>query len=148
MNRFLIVLLFGLCGGLAAHSAWYAWRTPENHELADAQYAWMKDSLKLTDEQYAVIKGLHEKSSPHLQTLADQVRKMRTELEAYEQERRATGQVDFVEFARFADMRRNVDAECAASTRQLIADASRVMTPAQRQQYLALVSASAAPLPN
>ncbi len=49
MNRFLLVLLFGLCGGLAAHSAWYAWRTPANHELADAQYAWMKDSLKLTD---------------------------------------------------------------------------------------------------
>lgn len=148
MNRFLLILLLGLCGGLGAHSAWYAWRSPQTHELTDAQYAWMKDSLKLTDEQYAVIKGLHEKSSPHLQTLANQVRAMRTELEAYEQERRTTGQVDFVEFARFADMRRNVDAECAASTRQLIADASKVMTPEQRRQYLALVASSSSPLPN
>ncbi len=142
MNRIFTILLIGLCGGLIAHTGWYAWRTPHGNELTDGQYAWMKGNLRLTDEQYAIIKGLHEKSSPHLQALAAKVNQMRSELDAYEQERRTTGQVDFIEFAHFVDERRAIDRECAASTRQLIAAASDVMTPEQRQQYLALLKSS------
>ncbi len=138
MKRMLFVSLFGLCGGLLAHFGWLTAHQPNNHGGLDTQLSWMKTQLHLTAEQYDRIKALHEQSNPQLLALAAQVARMRTEFAAFEQGRRTSGQIDFLEFARFVEQRRAVDRECATSTQRLIVAAADVMNPQQRQQYLAL----------
>jgi hypothetical protein len=135
MKRTVFVFLLGLAGGLLAHNAWFVTHRPGNPSGLDAQLAWMKSSLHLSDQQFARIKELHVQSSPQLQALATQVARMRAEFAAFENERRATGEVDFLEFARFVEQRRAVDRECAESTRRLIVAAVSVMTQQQRDQY-------------
>ena len=135
MKRTLFVFLLGLAGGLLAHNAWFIAHRPDNSIGLDAQLAWMKSSLHLSDQQFARIKELHARSSPQLLALATQVARMRAEFAAFEDTRRATGEVDFLEFARFVEQRRAVDRECAESTHRLIVAAVNVMTQQQRDQY-------------
>ena len=105
----------------------------------DALLTWMKNDLQLNDQQLARIKNVHEQLSPHLLALASQVAQMQRALTQFENERQSAGQVDFLEFARYVDQRRKLDRECNESTRRLIAEATDVMTPQQRQQYLQLL---------
>ena len=135
MKRTVFVLLLGLAGGLLAHNAWFVAHRPDNSSGLDAQLAWMKSSLHLSDQQFERIKALHAQSSPQLLALATQVTRMRAEFAAFENERRATGEVDFLEFARFVEQRRAVDRECAESTRRLIVAAVSLMNQQQRDQY-------------
>jgi Cft2 family RNA processing exonuclease len=67
---------------------------------------------------------------------------MQAEFAAFENTRRATDSVDFVEFARFVEARRNVNRECLDSTRQLVLAAAGEMTPSQREHYLGIVAAT------
>jgi hypothetical protein len=143
MKRTLFVFLLGLAGGLLAHNAWFFAHRPGNPSGLDAQLAWMKSSLHLSDQQFASIKALHAQSSPQLQALATQVARMRAEFAAFENTRRTTGEVDFLEFARFVEQRRSVDRECAESTRRLIVAAVSVMTQQQRDQYCRTLLSSA-----
>lgn len=108
-------------------------------ENLDALLAWMKDDLKLNEQQLAKIKDVHEQLSPRLLALAGQVAQMQHAYAAFENERQSAGQVDFLEFARYVEQRRQLDRECNESTRRLIAQAADVMTPSQRQQYLQLL---------
>jgi len=108
-------------------------------ENLDALLVWMKDDLKLNELQLAQIKNVHEQLSPRLLSLASQVAQMQHAYTAFENERRSAGQVDFLEFARYVEQRRQLDRECTESTRRLIAQAADVMTPSQRQQYLQLL---------
>jgi hypothetical protein len=108
-------------------------------ENLDALLAWMKTDLQLTDQQLARIRNVHEQLSPHLLTLATQVSQMQRAFTEFEHERKSEGQIDFLEFARYVEQRRRLDRECTESTRKLIAEASDVMTPQQRQQYLQLL---------
>jgi mevalonate kinase len=135
MKRTVFVFLLGLAGGLLAHNARFVNHRPGNPSGLDAQLAWMKSSLHLSDAQFEHIKVLHAQSSPQLQALATQVARMRAEFAAFENTRRTTGEVDFLEFARFVEQRRAVDRECAESTRRLIVAAVSVMTQQQRDQY-------------
>ncbi|HTZ21918.1 MAG TPA: hypothetical protein VMC06_13625 [Opitutaceae bacterium] len=135
MKRTLFVFLLGLAGGLLAHSSWYIAHQPDTSNGLDAQLAWMKSSLHLSDQQFARIKELHARSSPQLLALGTQVARMRAEFAAFENTRRTTGEVDFLEFAHFVEQRRAVDRECAESTRRLIVAAVSVMTQQQRDQY-------------
>jgi hypothetical protein len=105
----------------------------------DALLTWMKNDLQLNDQQLAQIKNVHEQLSPHLLALASQVAQMQHALTQFENERQSAGQVDFLEFARYVEQRRKLDRECNESTRRLIAEATDVMTPQQRQQYLQLL---------
>jgi len=139
MKRFLLVILLGLGAGALAHTGWYLWQRPCQADTLDCQLQWMKTELKLSDEQYARIKSIHEKSSPRLLALAIQVARMQDEYKDFEHERTTSGQVDFLEFAHFVEQRRTVDRECLTSTRQLVADAANVMTDQQRSHYLALL---------
>jgi hypothetical protein len=146
MKRTFFVLILGLAGGLLAHGAWFTAHRPGNPSGLDAQLAWMKSSLHLSDQQFARIKALHVQSSPQLMALATQVARMRAEFAAFENERRATGEVDFLEFAHFVEQRRAVDRECAESTRRLIVAAVSVMNQQQRDQYCrTLLSSSMKP---
>lgn len=139
MNRAIVVLAAGiLCGG-AAHVAWFRLNRPCGGDQLGCQLAWMRSELRLTDEQYARIRAIHEKTSPRLLALAAQVAQMRNEYAAFERTRRTSGEVDFLEFARFIEQRRAVDRECLATTRQLVAATSRTMSPAQRERYLGLL---------
>ena len=139
MKHTLPVLARALVAATAAHFAWYyALRPGGDGELA-GQLAWMKAELKLTDAQFARIKAIHEASSPRLRALASQVARMRDADAAFERDRLTTDRVDFVEFARFVSQRRTIDRECLDSTRQLVAAASGVMTPLQREHYLGLL---------
>jgi Spy/CpxP family protein refolding chaperone len=99
----------------------------------------MKNDLQLNDQQLARIRNVHEQLSPRLLALASQVGQMQRSFVEFEKERRSEGQVDFLEFARYVEQRRKLDRECAESTQRLIAEASDVMTPRQRQQYLQLL---------
>jgi hypothetical protein len=139
MKRSILVILTGLAAGVLAHSGWYLWQRPCTRNSLDCQLEWMKTELKLSDQQFAHIKVVHEKSSPRLVALAAQVARMREEYDAFEHERTTSGQVDFLEFAHFVEQRRAVDRECLSSTRQLVADASNLMTAQQRERYLVLL---------
>ena len=140
MNRALLVLLAGISSGALAYFGWFSAHRLENGDDLGAQLGWMQDSLQLSPEQFARIKALHQQSSPRLLALAAQVARMRQEFAAFERERQTTGQIDFLEFARFVEQRRAVDRECAESTRRLILAANEVLSPAQREIYRTLLS--------
>lgn len=144
MNRTLLILFLGLAVGAGSHFAYYRIHEPKIDSL-DNQLAWMKTELKLNDAQYARIKELHQASSPRLHSLADQVAQLQTEFAAFEEMRRSSDRVDFLEFARFVEERRQVNRECLDSTRKLVLATAEVMTPRQRQHYIQLI-ATAEPL--
>jgi len=139
MKHTLLIILLGVAAGALSHVGWFMSQRPCSANNLDCQLEWMKTELKLSDEQFARIKTIHEKSSPRLLALAAQVVRMREEYDAFERERTTSGQVDFLEFAHFVEQRRAVDRECLTSTQQLVADATRVMTAQQRARYLGLL---------
>jgi hypothetical protein len=143
MNRGLLVLLLGLGVGVASHVAYFQMHRPADAGSLDGQLAWMKDELGLSDAQYARIRELHEASSPRLRSLAAQVSQMQAEFTAFENSRRATDRVDFVEFAQFVEARRAIDRECLDSTHRLVMAAAGEMNPSQREHYFGLVAATA-----
>jgi hypothetical protein len=139
MKRILFTVLLGIAAGVLAHVSWFLSQRPCSANNLDCQLDWMKTELKLSDGQFARIKTIHEQSSPRLLALAAQVGRMREEYDAFERERTTSGQVDFLEFAHFVEQRRAINHECLTSTQQLVADASRVMTSQQREQYFGLL---------
>lgn len=139
MKRTLVVLMSGLLAGVVAHSGWYHSRRPCDVSELTCQLAWIRTELKLTDAQYAHIVALHQASSPKLTALANQVAQMRDEYQAFERERVTEGNVDFVEFARFVEQRREIDRQCLALTRQLVSETSQTMNPDQRERYFGLL---------
>lgn len=139
MKRSLLILTLGLAGACLAHYTWFELRRPAEYSGSDKDIAWLKTELKLSSEQYARIRTLHEQSSPRMLALAAQVSRMKEELDAFEKARLTEGQVDFLEFARFVEMRRSVDRECLASTRNLVKATAEVMTPQQRSRYLNII---------
>ncbi len=145
MKRVLLTLVLGLTAGLGTHLAYYRYHKLAPTDTLEGQLAWMKTELKLSDRQFARIKELHQASHPRLRAMAAQVAQMHTEFVAFEQTRRTTDRVDFLEFARFVESRRDLNRECLDSTRQLVLASADVMTPEQRQQYIRLV-ATAEPL--
>lgn len=142
MKRALCVLLLGLAVGVATHVVYFRLHRPPDPGSLEGQLSWMRSELRLSDAQYARIRELHEASSPRLRALASQVAQMQAEFAAFENTRRATDSVDFVEFARFVEARRNVNRECLDSTRQLVLAAAGEMTPSQREHYLGIVAAT------
>ena len=139
MKRALLILFTGLLAGTLAHLGWYLTQRPCGSGDLDCQLQWMKTELKLSDEQFARIKTIHEESSPRLMALASQVARMREEYAAFERTRATSGQVDFLEFAHFVEERRVIDRECLNSTQRLVADAAREMNAQQRERYLGLL---------
>lgn len=140
MIRTFVILFIGLAAGVAAHFTWLSMNRPAHTDSLEGQLAWMKADLQLSDEQLARIKSLHEKSTPRLLALAAEVSRMRDEFAAFEHERKTTEKIDFLEFARFVEQRRSLDRECIDSTKKLILASANVMTPQQREHYLALIS--------
>jgi len=145
VKRTLLTLALGLAAGLGAHFTYYRVQEPADVNTLDGQLAWMKAELQLTDAQYARIRELHQASSPKLRALASQVAELQAEFTAFEEMRHTADRVDFLEFARFVENRRQVSRECLDSTRQLVLATAEVMTPPQRQRYIRLV-ATAEPL--
>ena len=88
---------------------------------------------------------IRDSSSPRLQALAVQVAQMQAEFAAFENTRRQTDHVDFIEFAQFVEVRRNISRECLDSTRSLVLAAANEMTPSQRERYLGMVTATRPP---
>jgi hypothetical protein len=145
MNRTALILLLGLAVGVGTHFTYFRMHEPAPTNTLDGQLAWIKTELQLTDAQYARIKELHRASSPRLRAMAVQVAQLQTEFAEFEKVRRTTDRVDFLEFARFVETRRQINRACLDSTRQLVLATAEVMTPQQRERYLRLV-ASADPL--
>jgi hypothetical protein len=139
MKHTFFVVIFGLTAAVLAHVGWFVVQQPCRTNGLDCQLQWMKTELKLSNEQFARIKKIHEASSPRLLALAAQVARMSDEYDAFEHERTTSGQIDFLEFAHFVEHRRAVDRECLTSTQRLVADAARVMTAQQREQYLGML---------
>lgn len=142
MKRTLTVLLLGLVVGVATHAVYFQLHRPAGLDSLDGQLVWIKSELHLTDAQFARIRELHEASSPRLRALAADVARMRSEFAAFENTRRTSDKVDFLEFAQFVETRRNINRQCLESTRQLVLATAGVMTPEQRSHYLGLVSAT------
>jgi Spy/CpxP family protein refolding chaperone len=139
MKHTFFIVLAGLMSAVLAHVGWFFSQQPCHGNGLDCQLEWMKTELKLSNEQFARIKAIHEQSSPRLLALAAQVARMREEYDAFEHERTTSGQIDFLEFAHFVEQRRAVDRECLTSTQRLVADTSQVMTAKQRERYLGLL---------
>jgi len=137
MKRMLLVLLAGGTAGVLAYFGSLQLRLPAQPGDLNAPLAWMQADLELSPAQFARIKALHEQSGPLLHALEVEVARLRDELTAFEHARLASGQVDFLAFARFVEQRRSVDRACLESTRELIQAASAVMTPEQRNRFLA-----------
>lgn len=142
MNRTVLMLLVGLLVGAGAHTIYFNFHRPVGLDSLDGQLAWMKDELNLSEEQFSRIKELHEESSPRLRALAADVARMQAEFAAFENTRRTSDRVDFIEFAQFVETRRNINRQCQESTRQLVLASAGLMTPQQRTHYLGLVSAT------
>ena len=142
MNRTAIILMLGLAVGGGAHTVYYQMHRPKGLDSLEGQLTWIRDELKLSTEQYARIKELHEASSPRLQALAMQVARMQDEFTAFETTRRTSDSVDFLEFAKFVEMRRTINRQCMESTLRLVLATANVMTPQQRAQYLGMVAAA------
>ena len=142
MNRTALILVVGLLVGAGAHIVYFNFHRPVGLDSLDGQLTWMKEELNLSEEQFAQIKDLHEQSSPRLRALAADVARMQTEFAAFENTRRTSDRVDFIEFAQFVETRRNINRQCQESTRQLVLASAGLMTPQQRSHYLGLVSAA------
>jgi hypothetical protein len=140
MKRAALMLFVGLLVGVGAHSIYFQFHRPAGLDSLEGQLTWMKEELKLSDAQFARIKELHEASSPRLRALAADVARMQAEFAAFENTRRTSDRVDFIEFAQFVETRRNINRECQESTRQLVLASAGVMTPEQRTHYLGLVA--------
>ena len=142
MNRTAFMLLLGLVVGLTAHFSYYHLHGAAPTDALDGQLVWMKTELQLSDAQYARIKELHVASSPRLRAMAVQVAQLQAEFAAFEKDRRSSDRVDFLEFARFVETRRQVNQACLDSTRQLVRASGEVMSPQQRKRYIQLVAAA------
>lgn len=138
MRRSVLIVLLGLVGGLAAHVGWFTLRRPSNS--IDEQLAWMRAVLQLEPDQFAQFKAMHQEIGPHLLLLATELQQARSKSDAFERRRETTGEVDFVAFARLVEQRRALDRDRTATSRKLIDAAMNVMTPDQRQRYLALIA--------
>lgn len=139
MKRPVLTLLLGLAVGTATHLAYFQHREPIGTDTLDGQLAWMRTELNLTDKQFARIKELHQASHPRLQIMAAQVALMQAEFTEFERTRQTSDRVDFLEFARFVESRRDLNRRCVDTTRQLVLASAEVMTPEQRRQYVRLV---------
>ena len=140
MKRTLLTLLLGLAAGVGAHVAYYHQHEPAATDTLEGQLAWMKAELHLTEPQFVRIKELHQASHPRLQAMATQVALMQSEFAEFERTRRTTDRVDFLEFARFVESRRDLNRACLDSTKQLVLASAEVMDPEQRARYLHLVT--------
>ena len=140
MTRTLLTLILGLAAGVGSYLGYFRLHEPTTTDSLEGRLAWMKSELRLTDSQYARIQELHRASHPQLQAMAAQVSLMQSEFADFEQMRRTSDRVDFVEFARFVETRRNLNQACLDSTRRLVLASAEVMTPSQREQYLHLVT--------
>jgi hypothetical protein len=140
MSRGVLVLILGLAVGVASHLVYFRLHRPFDPASLDGQLAWMKSELRLSDEQFARIRELHQASSPRLRALAAQVAQMQQEFAAFENTRRSTDRVDFIEFAQFVETRRAVSRECLDSTRRLVMAAAGEMTGPQREHYFGIVA--------
>ena len=140
MKRTFLTLALGLAVGLGAHFTYYRLHQPVATDTLEGQLAWMKTELQLTDAQFARIKEVHLASGPRLRAIAAQVAELQAEFQAFEKTRRTSDRVDFLEFARYVEIRRHVSRESLDSTRQLVLAAAEVMTPSQRQRYIQLVA--------
>jgi Spy/CpxP family protein refolding chaperone len=139
MKRLTFLLLFGVSAGVLAHILWFAARRPVEVTSIEAQLAWMKTELKLSDSQFARVKEIHRTSSPELLALSDQVSRMQREFQTFERERTSSGNVDFLAFAQFIDARRSIDMMCHEKTKRLVASTAEILTPEQKQRYLSIL---------
>lgn len=149
MKRTLTTLTLGLAIGLGVHLAYYRLNRPATTDTIEDRLAWMKQELRLTDAQFARVREIHQASGPRLHALAAQAAGLQAEFLSFEQLRRAEDRVDFIEFARYVELRRRLSSEGRDSTRRLVLAAAEVMTPEQRQRYIRLVETDTplAPLP-
>lgn len=149
MKRALLTLALGLAVGLGTHLAYYRLHRPVSTNTLEDRLAWMKTELRLTDAQFARVREIHQASTPRLRAIAAQAAGLQAEFLTFEQVRRAEDRVDFLEFARYVELRRRLATEGRDSTRQLVLAAAAVMTPEQRQRYIQLVESDAplAPFP-
>ncbi|MDB6115786.1 MAG: hypothetical protein JWQ62_2731 [Lacunisphaera sp.] len=139
MKRTLLTLTLGLAVGLGTHFAYFRLHQPPPTDTLEGQLAWMRTELQLTDAQFARIKEVHQASGPRLHAIAAQLAGLQDEFRAFEQARRTSDRVDFLEFARYVELRRHVRRASQDSTRQLVLAAAEVMNPEQRHRYIQLV---------
>lgn len=140
MKRGLLIILTGLLCGALAHYSWFDARRPESAGDLEEQLKWVRATLRLNADQYAQIKHLHEELGPQLISLASEVQRMRVELALFENERVTSGQIDFLEFARFIEEQREIDRNYGEYSRRLVTATTSVMTPEQRAHYLDIVA--------
>ncbi len=140
MKRPVLILLLGLAVGATTHLAYFQHREPAATDTLEGQLAWMRTELHLSDAQFERIREVHHTLSPRLRAMSAQVALMRAEFAEFEKVRQTTDRVDFLEFARFVETRRDLNERCKDSTRRLVLASAEVMNAQQRERYLRLVA--------
>lgn len=140
MIRTGIILLLGLGAGFGAHNAWYVAHAPADASDFESLLDEMRLTLQLDQEQFTRFHELHKILQPQLDQLAADVEQLRTQFAAFEQERRTTGEIDFLAYAGLVEKQRQISRTCEASTQYLVLAALADMSREQRLRYLSLLS--------
>jgi hypothetical protein len=115
---------------------------PGGSDSVDQGLVWMRDELRLSADQYARIRELHEALFSELAAVEKERLRVRQETAALEEERRTEGQIDFLVFAGLIKIRQNLDLQSFNSMQRLVSASAMIMTPEQRRRYLYYVQAA------
>jgi hypothetical protein len=123
MIRLVWLLAVVVIAAASAHFAYLHFATGLSAAADRPELAWLERKLSLSPAQYAQVQALHETWTPQLAAL-------RTQLQQERQAVRVTGNTA----ACIA-----VEDECKTCTVTFIRQVAALLTPLQRQKYLALV---------
>lgn len=140
MWRSLTVVVSGLVAGVAAHLGYFNAYTPECSLFAlECEMEWLRDELKLSEEQFARVEQIHSQRSEEIRALSKKVRELELLLAELEAERVREGYVDFLELRDYMEAKRKLDEACQKSTSDLIVSVGNLMDLEQRKRYLSIV---------
>jgi hypothetical protein len=105
----------------------------------DRDLGWLRRELKLSPEQFAQLKSLHEDSAGRLQLLAAELEQARLTEAHWDAERRNTGTIDFLSYGFAVHGVEALDEMSTAATRGLVDSTAALLDQAQRQRYLRLL---------
>jgi hypothetical protein len=113
----------------------------ENPSVVD-MLSWMKSRFNLSREQFAELVALHEDYSDHLMTLYRELSEVQDSYQTFENKRLSNETIDFMALYDLLQKRDSLRKDSVATSRQLVDMTLRVLTPAQKQEYLSLMERS------
>lgn len=108
--------------------------------------AWMRERFDLSREQFQQLVTLHEEYNDRLVTLYTELSAVRTEYATFETRRMNNDDIDFMALYDLLKKRDALRNDSTKTSGQLVELVLRVLTPAQKREYLSLLNYSNLPL--